>query len=100
MNLVVDTHAFIWWDSDKAQLSSRALSAFFNPQNQLLLSIVSVWEMQIKAQLGKLTLRLPLQELVDHLTGSAGRLPTRQPRPPGGKLRRAGALVGSRLVRE
>ena len=64
MNLLLDTHAFIWWDSDKAQLSSRALSAFFDLRNQLFLSIVSVWEMQIKAQLGKLTLRLPLGELV------------------------------------
>ncbi len=65
MNLLLDTHAFVWWDSDKAQLPPRVLSAFFDPQNRLHLSIVSVWEMQIKAQLGKLTLRLPLRELLD-----------------------------------
>ena len=65
MNLLLDTHAFIWWDSDQAQLSSRALTALVDPGNKLFLSIVSVWEMQIKAQLAKLTLRLPLRDLVD-----------------------------------
>jgi len=32
--------------------------------NELLLSVASVWEMQIKIQLGKLKLSLPLKELV------------------------------------
>jgi len=32
--------------------------------NGLLLSVVSLWEMQVKAQLGKLSLDLPLAELV------------------------------------
>jgi PIN domain nuclease of toxin-antitoxin system len=32
--------------------------------NELLLSVVSVWEMQIKIQLGKLKLTLPLKELL------------------------------------
>ena len=32
--------------------------------NDLLLSVASVWEMQIKIQLGKLKLSLPLKELV------------------------------------
>ncbi len=67
MNLLLDTHAFVWWDSDKAQLSRSALQACQNPQNNLFLNLASVWEMQIKAQLGKLSLRLPLRDLVrDH----------------------------------
>lgn len=33
--------------------------------NTILLSVVSVWEMQIKSQLGKLTLSLPLQALIE-----------------------------------
>ena len=59
------SHAFIWWDSDQTQLSSRALTALVDPGSKLFFSIVSVWEMQIKAQLGKLTLQLPLRDLVD-----------------------------------
>lgn len=64
MNLLLDTHAFIWWDSDPGRLSEKALSYIQNGENQILLSVASVWEMQIKAQLGKLTLQKPLAELV------------------------------------
>ena len=60
MKLLLDTHTFIWWDSDPTQLSPRALAALRDPANTLWLSAVSVWEMVIKSQLGKLTLRLPL----------------------------------------
>jgi PIN domain nuclease of toxin-antitoxin system len=64
MKLLLDTHAFIWWDSDPAQLSASALAALSDPANEVWLSVASVWEMVIKAQLGKLTLRLPLAGVV------------------------------------
>jgi PIN domain nuclease of toxin-antitoxin system len=58
MKLLLDTHALIWWDSDPTQLSPIALAAIRDPANEVWLSVVSVWEMVIKVQLGKLTLRL------------------------------------------
>ena len=64
MKLLLDTHAFIWWDSDPARLSARALAALRDPANEAWLSVASVWEMVIKAQLGKLALRLPLAGIV------------------------------------
>jgi len=64
MKLLLDTHAFIWWDSDPARLSAPALAALREPANEVWLSVASVWEMVIKAQLGKLTLRLPLADIV------------------------------------
>lgn len=64
MKLLLDTHAFIWWDSGDARLSAAALAACKSPANSLHLSLASVWEMQIKMQLGKLTLRLPLAEVL------------------------------------
>ncbi|MSS73629.1 MAG: type II toxin-antitoxin system VapC family toxin [Candidatus Latescibacteria bacterium] len=64
MKLLLDTHTFIWWDSEPAQLSSAALSACQDRTNTLILSVVSVWEMQIKSQLGKLRLSLPLSEII------------------------------------
>jgi PIN domain nuclease of toxin-antitoxin system len=64
MKLVLDTHAFIWWDSDPAQLSAVTLAALRDPTNDVFLSVACVWEMVIKAQLGKLTLRLPLVDIV------------------------------------
>jgi len=64
VNLLLDTHAFIWWDSDPARLSSRALALCEDPENQLHLSVASLWEIQIKSQLGKLKLSTPLPDLV------------------------------------
>ncbi len=64
MKLLLDTHAFIWWDSDPSQLSSTALAALRDPSNEVWLSVCSVWEMAIKVDLGKLTLRLPLPDIV------------------------------------
>jgi len=64
MKLLFDTHAFIWWDSEPSRLSSRVLALCQDRTNSLYLSVASVWEMQIKSQLGKLKLNTPLDELV------------------------------------
>ena len=64
MKLLLDTHIFIWWADQPEKLSPAALSALEDDANELLLSVVSVWEMQIKIQLGKLNLSLPLKDLL------------------------------------
>jgi PIN domain nuclease of toxin-antitoxin system len=64
MKLLLDTHIFIWWADQPEKLSYAALSALEDEANELLLSVASVWEMQIKIQLGRLKLSLPLKELV------------------------------------
>lgn len=66
MKLLLDTHAFIWWDSEPTRLSSRALAVCQDSENTLLLSVASAWEMQIKIQLGKLRLGLPLGKLIEN----------------------------------
>ena len=64
MKLLLDTHTFIWWDSEPQRLSQRVLNMCQDTQNVLLVSVASLWEMQIKLQLGKLKLHKPLEELV------------------------------------
>jgi PIN domain nuclease of toxin-antitoxin system len=64
VKLLFDTHAFIWWDGDQTKLSAAALAACQSPENSLHLSLASVWELQIKMQLGKLVLRLPLADVL------------------------------------
>jgi PIN domain nuclease of toxin-antitoxin system len=64
MKLLLDTHTFIWWDSDPSKLSSRALDLLTDKDNIRLLSVVSLWEIQIKHQLGKLTLNKALREII------------------------------------
>ncbi|HEY5870402.1 MAG TPA: type II toxin-antitoxin system VapC family toxin [Candidatus Tectomicrobia bacterium] len=64
MKVLLDTHAFIWWDSTPDKLSPRARAACHDRTNFLLFSVASAWEIQIKLQLGKLYLRLPLAEVI------------------------------------
>lgn len=64
MRVLLDTHTFIWWDLEPARLSPRALALCQNPNHQLVLSAVSVWEMEIKIQLGKLHFVKPLADMI------------------------------------
>ena len=72
MKLLLDTHTFVWWESDPAKLSATALALCSDPGNELILSVTSLWEMQIKHHLGKLSLRLPLIDIVAHQQATNG----------------------------
>jgi len=63
MNFLLDTHVFLWMAAEPEKLSVKAEECIMNADNALYLSIVSLWEMQIKTQLGKLALDVPLDEL-------------------------------------
>ena len=71
MRFLLDTHAFIWWASEPHKLSEHALELLQRPEHRFFLSLASVWEMQIKAQLGKLTLP-PLADLITAQTEQNG----------------------------
>src|SRR5205085_10698962 len=64
MIVLLDTHTFIWSDSDPGQLSPQGVTILQDPANTLLMSIASVWEMQIKHQLGKLALTKPIADII------------------------------------
>lgn len=66
MKLLLDTHAFIWWYNEPDQLPQQVLAACQDTSNTLMLSVASVWEMQIKSQLGKLRLSAPLTDIIHH----------------------------------
>ena len=70
MKLLLDTQIFIWWDSEPEKLPAGILQMCEDEANTLVLSVVSVWEIQIKAQLGKLDMDRPLQEIVRDQEGS------------------------------
>jgi len=62
MRVLLDTHVFIWLDIAKDRLSEQAKHVILNTENTLYVSLVSLWEIQIKMQLGKLHLNAPLQD--------------------------------------
>jgi PIN domain nuclease of toxin-antitoxin system len=55
MNLLLDTHALLWWLADAAELGSNAREAIRDPSRVVHFSAVNVWEVVIKRALGKLT---------------------------------------------
>lgn len=62
--LLLDTHTFLWWDSAPERLSATVLALCRDPSVVLYLSLVSLWEIQIKSSLGKLPLPFPLAEIL------------------------------------
>ena len=65
MRLLLDTHVFLWLKKKKKKCSPNILQLCENRENYLFISYVSLWEIQIKQQLGKLELLMPLPELVE-----------------------------------
>ncbi len=59
MTALLDTHPFLWWLSGDPRLSATARKRIEDTSETLLFSIASVWEIAIKASLGKLQLPEP-----------------------------------------
>ncbi|MEL6438848.1 MAG: type II toxin-antitoxin system VapC family toxin [Cyanobacteria bacterium J06621_8] len=64
MNLLLDTHIFLWFINDNPRLSDRITDLIENENNVCHLSIASLWEMSIKYNLGKLTLKPNYDEFI------------------------------------
>ena len=64
MAILLDTHTFLWLQTEPEKVSEKVLDAYFDINNNVFLSMASVWEMQIKYQLGKLELDLPLRTII------------------------------------
>ena len=64
MKLLLDSHTFLWWNNEPDKLSSRILEMCKDPKNTLFVSVASIWEIQIKFQLGKLHIHKPLAEII------------------------------------
>ncbi len=56
MRLLLDTHAFLWFVLNDAQLSSKAKTLIEDPSNDILISPASYWEIAIKVSHKKLDL--------------------------------------------
>lgn len=61
MNLLIDTHAVIWFVAGDRRLSRAARAAMEHDQARLFISAASIWEMAIKAARTRLELRMPVQ---------------------------------------
>ncbi|HEV2719813.1 MAG TPA: type II toxin-antitoxin system VapC family toxin [Thermoanaerobaculia bacterium] len=62
MKLLLDTHALIWSATDPDRIARDARREIEDGTNEVLVSVVSAWEIAIKQSLGKLDLAKPAEE--------------------------------------
>ncbi len=66
MRLLLDTHVLLWWRHADPRLDPRIVEALRLRSNEVAVSVVSGWEVEIKRSLGKLewasSVRAVLQE--------------------------------------
>jgi PIN domain nuclease of toxin-antitoxin system len=65
VRVLLDTHALIWALEGSRKLSKLARGTIESPQNEVLVSAVSAWEIAIKKALGRLHVPDDLIEAID-----------------------------------
>lgn len=71
MEILLDTHVFIWWMVDPSRLSKKAKANLSNTANRVLLSAVVAWELAIKINAGK----IHPASLISRLEDASGQQP-------------------------
>lgn len=61
---LLDTHTFVWWITDDHRLSPTARQVIADPDETILFSAASAWELAIKVQLGRLQLPEDLEGFI------------------------------------
>jgi PIN domain nuclease of toxin-antitoxin system len=64
VDLLLDTHAFIWWAARDPRLVERARVVIADADNRVVVSAVSVWEISVKRASGKLAFRHDILEVL------------------------------------
>jgi PIN domain nuclease of toxin-antitoxin system len=64
MQILLDTHSFLWFIAGDPRCSTRARELIADPTHDALLSIAGLWEIAIKVSLNKLILTMPFGELI------------------------------------
>lgn len=56
MRVLLDTHAFLWWNLDDARLSDEARAIITDGRTEVLVSVASIWEVATKVDKGRLSI--------------------------------------------
>ena len=65
MQYLLDTHTLIWFLENDKRLSAKAKKTIEAEYNTSFISIVSLWEIAIKLNLGKLEINVTIDDIVD-----------------------------------
>jgi len=64
VKLLLDTHCWLWWFAKPERLNTETIEQIADENNEIWLSVASVWEMGIKTAIGKLSLPEPIESYV------------------------------------
>lgn len=67
MNLLLDTHSFIWFVENDFRLPGNIKKEIEKPNNIIFVSIASLWEITIKISIGKLTTKAAIDKIIDQV---------------------------------
>jgi len=56
MKYILDTHVFLWSIANTKELSKNVIKVIKNPDNEIYVSSVTLWEIAIKTRIGKLNI--------------------------------------------
>jgi PIN domain nuclease of toxin-antitoxin system len=68
MQYLLDTHTLLWFLQDDPQLPERVSNEITNIDNKCYVSIASLWEIAIKINLGKLSIKFPFEKFASFLS--------------------------------
>lgn len=71
MQYLIDTHVFLWFVSNAKELSQTAKTLLEDENNEIFLSIASLWEISIKTALGKLSIKGTYESVIDDVTDNS-----------------------------
>jgi PIN domain nuclease of toxin-antitoxin system len=63
MRLLLDTHILLWALAEPKRIPKKTRAQLESPENDVLFSVASLWEVAIKVQAGRLALPIPLDDL-------------------------------------
>lgn len=75
MRILLDTHVWLWLQATPERLPEPSLELVHDPENEILLSAASSWEIAIKYALGRLPLPEPPAEYVPSRVAASGTSP-------------------------
>ena len=62
MNIIVDTHIFLWLLNDPSKVKNNYLKLLKNLENTIFLSVISIAELMIKSSIGKIEINFNIIE--------------------------------------
>ncbi|MEH2135456.1 type II toxin-antitoxin system VapC family toxin [Nostoc sp.] len=72
MKLLLDTQCWLWWFAQSERLNEEAIAHIVHENNELWLSVASIWEIGIKVAIGKLPLPDPLDSYISSRMAQLG----------------------------